>query len=397
MRKLCLTLLLGFVITSPKLYSQTITPVVDASGCQFAVGNTAFSVIVDGGRVSSYKIDDKEFLFTDENYGGGNLWGAVLWSSPQSEWNWPPITTLDSKPYTIEAQGNRCRMISDIDSKMKMRFIKDFYAASEDTSITVVYKMINEGTTTKHNALWELTRVPTTGFFFFPTGEGSATSGLATYVQEKNGYSWYNNQLTDVGGQKFFADGKMGWDAFINEDHYILIKQFVDVPNDKHAPGENEIELWLTSDYAYMELENQSSYESIPAGDTIKYIVKWYLRKLPDTMTVEVGNTALADFVTHTIGNEVTDPDPGTGTAVSENFNAENIALYPNPTKASFSIHDNLNKELRVEVYNLAGQLLQRINTQPDKSIDVSMLDAGLYIIKIQTETSTLTQRLVIK
>jgi len=376
------------IFNSNTIFSQSVTPVVNNNFCQFTVGNVFFeAAALQGARISSFKIDDTEIIYNNQT-NGASTWGSVMWSSPQSEWNWPPIETLDSKPYTFEVQDNRCRMTSEVSTKLKMRFVKDYYAASEDTSITIVYKIVNEGTATKHNAVWEITRVLTAGLFFYPTGEGSATNGLSEYVQEINGYSWYQNQVSDNGQQKFFADGSLGWYAHVTADRNIFIKQFVDVPNASHAPGENEIELWLNGDKAYIEMENQSAYEDIPVGDSLKYVVKWYLRKLPDTLSVEAGNLALVDFVTKTIGDAVSDPDTSTniGTKISMTKSTANVRLSPNPAYDYIQIIDDSKRVYYVEVFNISGQLLFAQTAKSNDSINISHLNKGAYLIKLKTD-----------
>jgi hypothetical protein len=379
--------------------SQSITPIKSSNNCQFTVSDVFFEAAADyGGRISSFKIEDNEILFNDKS-NGASTWGSVLWPSPQSEWNWPPIETLDSKAYNFEIQGNRCRMTSEISSTIKMSFIKDYYAAIEDTSITIVYKIINESSSTKKNAAWEVTRVPPSGLFFYPTGDASATSGLSEYVNEISGYSWYANQESDNGGQKFFADGSQGWYAHINADGYIFIKQFVDVANDKHAPGENEIELWLNSDKAYMELENQSVYATIPAGDTLKYVLKWYLRKLPDTLTVEAGNLALVDFVEKTISDSVSDPDPGTetGTEIDLTSNLAEMQIWPNPATNYINVNTNSTRLSSVKIYTISGQLLVNETVLNNGNVNISYLKKGLYLVKIETESKIRTRQLVVE
>ena len=68
-----------------------------------------------------------------------------------------------------------------------------------------------------------------------------------------------------------------GWFAHVDEDSVLFIKQFANVPYGSEAPTEGEIELWLTGDHSYIELENQGKYEEIPAEYQSEYLVKWYL------------------------------------------------------------------------------------------------------------------------
>jgi hypothetical protein len=62
------------------------------------------------------------------------------------------------------------------------------------------------------------------------------------------------------------------------------------------ANGEGEIELWIAG-LGYIELENLSAAKSIPAGDTLHYDVKWYVRQLPDDIVPAVGSADLLMYV----------------------------------------------------------------------------------------------------
>ena len=81
-----------------------------------------------------------------------------------------------------------------------------------------------------------------------------------------------------------------------------------------------------------------------------------------------------------------------------------NVNIFPNPAQDNLviEINTNLFKELKVEVLNLLGQtILQKdfsldpgINTQ---QINLTDLQNGLYMIKLQSGKAIFTQKLVIK
>jgi hypothetical protein len=50
-----------------------------------------------------------------------------------------------------------------------------------------------------------------------------------------------------------------------------------------------------------VEVENQGAISDIPAGGTLDWTVRWYVRALPSTILAMPGNQALVDFVTQTI------------------------------------------------------------------------------------------------
>ncbi len=76
------------------------------------------------GRVSSLKYDGHELLVPIHDSDKHTDWGTVLWSSPQAEWQWPPIDVLDSKPYKLSVKGDRVTLTSDTDPKTGYQFSK---------------------------------------------------------------------------------------------------------------------------------------------------------------------------------------------------------------------------------------------------------------------------------
>jgi hypothetical protein len=65
--------------------------------------------------------------------------------------------------------------------------------------------------------------------------------------------------------------------------------------------------------------------------------------------------------------------------------NSENINIYPNPTTDYLTIEAQ--EKVNIEILNLAGQIIKRVNTLAAQStINISELAAGMYYIKVQTE-----------
>ena len=100
---------------------------------------------------------------------------------------------------------------------------------------------------------------------------------------------------------KLFGDGK-GWIAHVTAQNVILIKTFPDIMQSQAAMGEAEIEIYASAPAKnYVEVENQGAISDIPAGGTLSWTVRWYLRTLPSTVMATPGNEALVSFVTQTI------------------------------------------------------------------------------------------------
>ena len=84
-------------------------------------------------------------------------------------------------------------------------------------------------------------------------------------------------------------------------------------------------------------------------------------------------------------------------TALSlESQKTEELSLYPNPTKRSFTIEGN--EPIRnIEIWNYTGKNLSRIQTDTEKKVTVSIedLSPGAYFVKIQLNSSIKIMKLI--
>ncbi len=350
-----------------------------------------------GGRISSLKLDEEELMFVDRNYGGGYLWGSTFWHSPQGPWGWPPAEELDEDPYSGGIEGKSVILQSDVDPDYDVSFTKAFFASSADTSVTIMYYINNEGNVATDKSPWEVTRVPAEGLSFFPMGEGDVTGGLAQHTEIVNDVTWYQFNDTDDSGNKFFSDGADGWFAHANDNGTIFIKQFADVPFDDKAPDEGEVELWLNGDFAYIELENQGAYANIPAGYLSEYKVKWYVRKLPEDISVEVGNMALVDYANSVIGdpivaNPVRPITPPNDLSITEaaDLNVINGILF---------ISDLPSDQYVLNIFDLTGKLIQstKFNAEDKHNLFLGNTAPGLYIYQLSGSEYRSSGKLVVQ
>lgn len=85
------------------------------------------------------------------------------------------------------------------------------------------------------------------------------------------------------------------------------------------------------------------------------------------------------------------------GTTLDVDKNAiEGLKIYPNPvTGGTFYINTAANALKEVVVYDMLGK--QVMKTATENAVDVSRLNAGVYIIKVMEEGSTAARKLVIK
>lgn len=301
--KFVIILFLGFSVLESKAQKKLnkVSPTELNGVYSIKVGNAEMQVDpLIGGRITSLKLDGQEFL-TGKEVNEIN-WGSTLWPSPQSVWSWPPPVALDSEPYSVAINGSVVKMVSQKDPKSGLVFTKEFSGNAKDSSFTLKYSITNEADTAQKVAPWEVTRVRTHGLAFFPFGEGARRGGLLPFLIEKDGISWFQyheDRLPLKGDRQIYSDGSEGWMAQVN-DRILLVKKFPDVPFEKNAPKEGEIELYaspVVSGKSYVEIEHQGPYEELRPGETSVWQVTWYLRKLPTSIKAEPGNSKLIDYV----------------------------------------------------------------------------------------------------
>jgi hypothetical protein len=263
------------------------------------LGSTYFEVTPGhGARITSLRHAGVELLALAGAANYADAVGSTFWPSPQS-WPWPPPAEIDNHEYAasvdpsgvITAQGS-----ANLDTSLKVA--KRFRANLAREAIEIEYGMTNTSAGVVSWAPWEITRMPAMGLAFWPTG--GAPSGPQPMVsQAAQGHTWCDPTQT-AGEGKLFADGAGGYLAYALGDR-LLIKQFQDQPASAMAPGEAEIELYVNPDHSYVEVENQGAYGSIAPGETVRWRVVWYARKLPPGVTPSVGNPDLIAFVAQTL------------------------------------------------------------------------------------------------
>ena len=252
-----------------------------------------------GARVSSLKYDGHELLVTIADIDKITDWGTVFWSSPQSEWSWPPIDTLDSKPYTLSTGDDRLVLTSGVDKKTGYQFTKT-YMPSGDDRIAVTYRITNHSDHEKNVAPLEVTRLPPSGSLFYPRGDTDPISGIfyPLDVQNIDELTWYDYDAKKIrtDHHKVMQDGKEGWVAYTDKG-YLLVKEFADNPPAAIATGEREIELFTHVEHIFIEMKQQGASVALAPGEHLEWTVIWHVKKLPDDLAKTPEPQALATYV----------------------------------------------------------------------------------------------------
>ena len=240
---------------------------------QITVGDVIMTINPQkGGKILSLKYKDQEVISQSPR---PEAFGSTFWTSPQKEWNWPPVSEFDKQPYTVEERDGRLIMTSEPSARLKYRVRKEFSTDVKDKAIVVTYSIINESDEVRQVAPWEITRVPTDGgiIFFDAPVDGITPADLMAFT-EANGAVWYKTDEANA-NRKINADGK-GWLAFFNNG-LLLLKKFEDLEPSQPAPDEAEIQVYVNRGKTYIELESQGAYTTLQPHGELQWTVRWYL------------------------------------------------------------------------------------------------------------------------
>ena len=87
------------------------------------------------------------------------------------------------------------------------------------------------------------------------------------------------------------------------------------------------------------------------------------------------------------------------GTLSNQNFELENIMVYPNPSKGIFNISYGNNKPIAIDVYDLTGKIIASKKefqaTAMETLIDLTHTTQGIYFIKILGTNKTIVKRII--
>lgn len=260
-----------------------LLPIVSASAAgpqTKALGENRYSISVgdvtmtidagQGAKILSFKHGDKEIISQLQRF---NAFGSTFWTSPQKEWNWPPVAEYDRLPYEVEQTATSLVMKGST-SKFGYSVVKKFEADAADGAVVVTYSIVNRSDENRKVAPWEITRVPGEGLIFFDCKNSEIRPAGLLDFKDSYGAAWYVfDESKDQ--RKINADGK-GWLAYQNNG-LLLVKKFPDLSPSQPAPEEAEIQVYVNEGKSFIELESQGAYTEVAPGESVDYTVRWYL------------------------------------------------------------------------------------------------------------------------
>jgi hypothetical protein len=280
--------------------SRPVVPSLEAGRYVFRAADLELEVDPStGGRITRFSLSGTNVLTGPDvvAHGDGStpdMYGSTFWTSPQATWGWPPETALDNAALPATLDGAVLRLDSQPGATTGYRVRKQFSFDPVRNRVSLEYVLSNQSGTLAA-APWEVSRVPKEGLVFFAAAS-AATSASTLPAQLIEGVSWVDVKQAPPMDSKLFQDGAEGWLAYVYRD-LVFIKLFDDVPAAQQAPGEAEIEVFVSGNYEYVEIEQQGPYALLPIGGSSSWTVGWLLRKLPDGMSATLGNAALVAWV----------------------------------------------------------------------------------------------------
>lgn len=256
-----------------------------------------------GGRVVGLSLDGFEFLAVEKRGNDQvNSFGSVLWSSPQSEWSWPPLLEHNAKPFSVGCDKDRTAIIltSEIEPKTGYQLVKSYSIGTKAETFTITYKIINHSDKEKWVAAIENTRVLPEGLVFFPKGDTEPSGGIfyPLQIEVLNDIVWHKFEPEKIrqDHHKVMMDGKEGWLAYLR-NQYLFVQRFVDAPADTIPDTEREIEIFGHSNRTFAELKHQSALHFLKPGESFEWEVEWQVKKLADEIDLQIGSQDLLNTV----------------------------------------------------------------------------------------------------
>lgn len=258
----------------------------------------------EGARITSLTFEGTELL-TQESEHDDNF-GSTFWTSPQSDWSWPPPEALDRAEYAFEVGANSFAVESSPSDVQDGRVVarKEFSVDFVAGAFVLRYALENVGSETIRVAPWEVTRVRPNGLTFFPTGTREVkTPDLdLLFLEKSGGVSFFDHAAWERGSaEKVNADALEGFVAHATGS-VLFVKTWTDVAASAQHEEEGEVGLFADPDGGYVEVENQGALVELVSGAEVFYEVRWFVAGLPSTVEVAVGSAALVEFARQTGG-----------------------------------------------------------------------------------------------
>jgi hypothetical protein len=274
--------------------SEPGAPKLENSRYVYALGDRSFEIDpATGGRITAFRYQGRNVLAEPSHH--EQSYGATFWTSPQKAWGWPPPKEIDADSYEAKLEGDKLTLRSKPSEKLRVAVSKTFTPLLDRGAVRVTYTMHNVGDAPIELAPWENTRVPPGGLTFYPADRKPYDHSTLT-LPLGGGAAWLEHRPEEhKKGVKSFADATEGWIAHVH-DGLMLVQRFEDVPRERQAPEEGEIEIYVDGNGQFVEVEHQGAYAEIAPGQHTSWDVTWYLIAIPEGVEVRANNPKLLEL-----------------------------------------------------------------------------------------------------
>ncbi|MEH0152613.1 DUF4380 domain-containing protein [Limibacter armeniacum] len=254
-----------------------------------------------GGRIAQIYVRGRALLTDATEH--DEYYGSIWWPSPQQQWVWPPPPAIDQASYEVAPVENGFILKSGDCLVTGLQLNKEYRLLS-DSQLQVVYTATNVTDSDMEMAHWEVSRMPKNGRVIFPAGKAFEDKGndqgflfyqreadlqhLLTYDQQYFDFEIMEDALYLSGKKsKLLADGSDGWHAYLREG-VAVVKVFEDTQLEALAPEQGEVEVYVSKEAPYLEMEQHSAYQLLKAGKSFRWEVNWLFIPYSETqMTAE--------------------------------------------------------------------------------------------------------------
>lgn len=268
----------------------------------------------NGGKIAQIFFKELPIL-SNENL-GTYKYGSVWWPGPQNDWKWPPPKAINEGNYTFDINKETIILESETCEQTGIQLKKIVEALSEN-KIKLTYIAENKTTENIEFDHWEVTRLPKRGLALFPLGkplnaEHSEERNTFLFLDDRYNGTEFLNVKKDLffyqfeesqkefnnGILKIFANGKSGWSAFIQKNT-IFIKVFEDVTVNKITATQGEIELYISPESSYIELEQHSKKITLKPGQSSNWVVHWLITEnlIDQNESVEIKKEKIENYI----------------------------------------------------------------------------------------------------
>ncbi|MFH4968446.1 sialate O-acetylesterase [Gaetbulibacter sp. M240] len=134
--------------------------------------------------------------------------------------------------------------------------------------------------------------------------------------------------------------------------------------------------------------DNDVDFDNNGFGGAFSDIQSGIITLTEDGEPLDDGDSYDCNFNYDAAGNNTVDfgfYDPNAALSV-ENFNENNILIFPNPVQNKITLKNNLNLH-RIKIFDVLGRLYKTINpTQETETINISTLPQGIYLLTLMDD-----------